>query len=132
MKQFFIHYERWEDYNAGMYTTRRPNNQHVIFSYNLLRDSEKFYVAGKNMITDWPISTKVNLTNPSINKKAWIGQASCFYIHGSTEEETILAWWMMREEERTNANNVALNIIEEWKNTYLLSIQKYEQTTLGI
>ena len=55
-----------------------------------------------------------HLTNPSVNKIAWIGQASCCFAFGSTSLETKKAWNTLREEKKENANNIAKIALEKW------------------
>jgi ATP-dependent Zn protease len=119
MKQVFYRYELWEDYQNGMFHTKKEDTEiRQEQSKFLLTDLEKFYEIAKKVVDEWKISTLVNFTNPQTNKQAWLGQASCCYYCGSSEEETKKAWNTMTEEEQKNANDVADKVFEEWRVIY--------------
>jgi len=111
--QFYAPYWDWEDFNAGMYN----DCSEILFekmvknSVSVLSDSEFFLKSALQMIESWDVSAKVNLTNIRANKRAWIGQATCCYLHGCNEKATRKAWSILTEEERLKANKVADKII---------------------
>lgn len=134
MKQKFHHYKTWEDWKGGMFLPPKNNyieEKMVNLSRELLSSKNDFYSAGIRMISVWKISSEVNLTNSSTNRRAWVGQATCCFTHGSSEESTKKAWWEMSEEEREQANKVADEIIKEWTILYFSNQKNYEQTSIG-
>ena len=118
MKQYFSHYENWEDYKNGMYDLNTENSEEKIFlAKTLLCNPEEFYNTLQIVFKKWPIATKVNLTNNMCNRKAWTGQASCCYKYRVPETLTRVAWKYMTEEQRTTANKIADQCITEYENT---------------
>lgn len=121
MKQVFYHYLEWEDYKAGMY--KLPilidEKELIIKCSKLLKDSEWFFEEGQNMVKLWSKSAQQNLTDKNINRQAWIGQATCCFVFGATEDTTKKAWRTLKEDEQVKANKVADKIFFDWKRKYL-------------
>lgn len=112
MNRIYHPYWLWEDYKNGMYDLNRSNEEELInFSVNILSNQIIFEEIALNVIKKWTISTKVNLTNPNCNKKAWIGQASCCYHSNVPEYLTRIAWSKLSDEQRLEADNTALKVI---------------------
>lgn len=128
MKQFFIHYEKWEDFQSGMYRLNYELNrdQFVIDAIWLLKNQPEFYSAMNELIEKWPIASKVNLTNNSQNKRAWLGAAACCYKHNTPEYLTRVAWNLLNKEDQDKANISAEKIISGFN----LNFQSNGQTVL--
>jgi len=110
MKRFYAHYNTWEAYHAGLYKLG-INEAMVENSITLLTDTKLFEETAGEVLNKWPISTKINMTNPSRNKQAWVGQSACCYKYGSNEDSTKEAWNKMNEADKQKANIIADNII---------------------
>ena len=67
---------------------------------------------------EYPIATKVNFTNKMFNPVSWLGQATCNLLIGAKAQETCQGWMLMTKEEQEKANNIAKEVIEEWRNNY--------------
>jgi hypothetical protein len=120
MNQVFEHYEKWECYQNGMYNLRDipEKDQRVEGSRLLLSSPLEFYQVCKKVVSDWPISTAVNLTNKQLNRRAWLGAAASMIKHQCPEHLTRVAWGLLTESEQIAANKVAEKIILEYtKNT---------------
>jgi hypothetical protein len=117
MKQFFAHYSKWEDYKSGMFNVyfNGDYNKQIELSANLLKQPSLFYDVCKQLINDWIIASKVNLSNCQQNRRAWLGAAACCYNLGSPEFITRLAWSTLSDEEKNIANNIATKIIVEFE-----------------
>lgn len=117
MKQYFTHYENWEDYKNGMYckTIDRDETQ-ISKAKEILANPQIFKLVLLDLIEEWPISTKVNLTNQSINQRAWLGAAACCFKYGVTEINTRYAWNELNEIQKFEANTVAESIIIHYIN----------------
>ena len=120
MKQYFSHYLHWEDFQNGMYTVLSPINENELIeqSVNLLSNKEYFYNCMQKLIIEWPIATKINLTNQGQNRRAWLGAAACSFNHNCPELLTRTAWGLMTESERNQANQVAEHIINQFESKY--------------
>lgn len=116
IKQIYHHYNKWEDFKNGLFDTKCDNfDEKITLSIELLKDQDMFYKMSIEMIDSWVYSSEQNLSDNSINKRAWIGQATCCFSHGSPEFVTKQAWWELDEEDRIKANKTADKAIKYWK-----------------
>lgn len=119
MKRIYHHYEKWEDFQHGLYckTTGKDEKHDEILvgqCKRLLSDQKWFYLVAKEMLHNWPVSADVNLSNPNRNRQAWIGQASCCYALSAPEFITKFAWNQMTSKDRELANKTADMIFKIW------------------
>ncbi len=127
MKRLFEKYTEWEDYKNGMYEMYKTEDEDLIRkSVYLLTNSVLFLETCKSVVKDWRITTSVHLTNNTINKKAWIGQASCNYLYKVPELLTRVAWGKLTKDQQENANNIAQTVI----NSYLTNLENENNTKL--
>ena len=117
MIQVFYHYLEWEDFQAGMYCLEKKDDseQLIELAKDLLSDPIEFEKVARNMIFDWHKSASHNLTNKKINRRSWIGQATCCYEIGITEILTRESWSRMTPLARLLANRVADKLIKEYE-----------------
>lgn len=121
IKQKFHHYTKWEDFKNGLFNTSCDfYDEKLNFSIELLSDQEAFYEAGIKMCSEWEYSSEQNLTDSSMNRRAWIGQATCCYNHGAPDYVTKDAWWKLSEDVRTLANETADKIIANWNSNHIM------------
>lgn len=110
-KRFYAPYTDWEDFINGMYGTEVKIDQIEKSRLLLLQPKN----AMLRVISEWPISSKHNLTNAGSNRKSWLGQAACCINHQSTEFETRLAWKELTKDEQAFANECADEVIVIWE-----------------
>lgn len=117
MKQIFHHYEKWEDWKDGLYvlSVDDPNEVMVRRAARLLSDVDLFRESALKMIHRYPYAAEVNLSNRSRNRQAWIGQASCCFVCGASEDLTKEAWHRLSAAEQDAANMVADYVIAVWE-----------------
>ena len=117
MKQIYHHYEKWEDYINGMYRKEsKKYEQDEIINIIEFTGNHIFYGNAMNrVINEWKYSCEQNLTNKSINKKAWIGHAACCLAINAPEYLVRRAWWQLSESQRTLANQEADKAILVWE-----------------
>ena len=107
-------YWLWED--SDMYSpSTRKDDSGVADAIKMLTNPNVFRDTARKVINEWKFSCEHNLTKSSINKIAYIGQASCFYGYGCKEDETRKAWAFLTEEQKEVANRVAAEILKEWE-----------------
>jgi len=129
MKRLFEKYTEWEDYNNGMYEMYKIEDEDLIRkSVYLLTNSTLFLETCKNVLKDWKVTTSVHLTNNTINKKAWLGQAACNYLYKTPELLTRVAWGKLTRCQQDSANNVAEKVI----NSYLTNSKNGNNTKLHL
>lgn len=112
----FRHYLEWEDWRCGMYRTVSGNQRDLLVrrAAQLLREHICLGQAMYAVIHEWPVSTLVNLSDRSSNRRAWMGQAACCLEVGAPEDVTREAWGLLTPKERSEANVAADATIEYW------------------
>ena len=116
IKPVWENYRNWEDFKNGMY--QNGNDSEIIKQcYEILTSNN----LKENMVDTtktYEISTKVNFTNKMFNPVSWLGQATCNLLIGATAQEVCQAWMSMTKEQQNEANNVAKEVIKEWRENY--------------
>jgi hypothetical protein len=106
-------WERWEDYQAGLYD-RDMDEERQRDAAVLLADPDRFREAAKEMIRSWPFAAIHNLERMPHSRNAWVGQATCRYSVGATSADTKVAWGTLTNAEQRAANEVAIGVRESW------------------
>lgn len=86
-------------------------------------DHLKYGQAMMKVIKSWKYSCEHNLTDPSTNKRAWVGHAACSIELQLPEIVVRTAWKHLTDEQRFLANKQADYAIEAWINNYKNSYQ---------
>lgn len=119
MKQIWYPWTEWECYAAGMYdgeTAMSPDEAKAAYA-NFLRDIPRFQRAMKRVMKEWPKSCEHFLTNPNINRLAWLGQAAMCIETGVSRKHR--AGFMLMTSEECGAANAAAQItLNEWVNEH--------------
>lgn len=113
----------WEDFKHGLYDIETTYNEKQVAELiqkakDLLSNSKLFEYAALKVIKEWKHSAEVNLSNPSRNRQAWIGQASCCYYWHIPEYITKMGWRLLSESQQAEANGVADLVIKKWEETF--------------
>ncbi len=120
MKRTFHHHDKWEDHKAGMYAITCDNQSGAIQrAKQLLSNPYMLETYMRAAATFWTFSAEHNLSCISRNRQAWLGQAACCYFAGCPEYTTKMAWRLLTDKQRDEANAVADKIIEEWEERYV-------------
>jgi hypothetical protein len=109
---------KWECYRAGFFRTGLPHRiksddaAKRLYSEFLAND-ELFEIGIDKVFREWPHSCEQFLTNPSINRVAWIGQSSMCSMTG------IPACYrggfrILSAEGQARANDVAERKLRQW------------------
>lgn len=122
-------YWLWEDFKAGFYDNCSGQLKLEYFE----KIKEMFYsqrLTQENMfhvVDNWRYSCEHNLTNPSMNLIAYIGQAACCVYCKSPSTVTMEYWSKLPKEIQERANLDAIQAIKRWKEN-----NKYIQLCLNI
>jgi hypothetical protein len=85
---------------------------------DFLKDSPRFRRATRRVIASWPTSCEQFLSNSSINRIAWMGQAS-MCIETGTPATFRAGFKLLTLKQQQRANAIAQEAIELWeKNIY--------------
>lgn len=116
--RIFHTYDKWECEKAGFYkqsvdgmTAQECQAEYASF----LSDLGRFEVAAIEVISNWKNSCEHYLTNSSMNRIAWIGQAAMCYETG-IPSKFCSGFNLLSVEQQESANNVALTILNKWLN----------------
>lgn len=114
-KQIYHHYTLWEDAKAGMYENPKDKEKESQIIINYFRTPELVKKTMLDVVTTWVYSMEQNLTNPSMNKIAYIGQASVTYLYGFSRDSTMYAWNFLDEKTQSVANTIAQDVLKYWE-----------------
>ena len=121
MTQVYIPYWEWEDYLNGMWSKGDASRLQEAITFT--GDHIKYGSAMKEVITAWPRTMLNSLTNPSINKRAFLGHCAVSFKLGIQEVITRAAWKELTDQQRYLADLVAQSTIDEWKIKYDSTLQ---------
>lgn len=114
--RIFHTYDQWECHKAGFYksvkegmTTEECKEEFK----RVLSDQKLFASILEKVIVEWKNSCEHYLTNSSMNRIAWLGQASVCYETGVPSKYSN-AWFEIDEETRKEANDTALIYLNKW------------------
>lgn len=127
IEQAFYHYERWEDYQSGMYN-QRSDSAAIQKAIELLSNPLACREYMQKVVSEWKIATEQVLTNPESNGRAWLGQCACFMYGGCHDEETRKAWVMLTPQAQKTANSIADQVIYSWLSEYAKRCANYQMT----
>lgn len=115
MRRVWHHYREWEDWQCGFYADPPADTSGLVAAAQaLLSDPGRLKEAMRHVAFSWPCAAEHNLSDPSRNHQAWLGQAACCYAERVPESVTRQAWWLLSEDTRREANAVADLVFSEW------------------
>jgi hypothetical protein len=113
-----VAYNMWgdvKDKGAALDSAVRFTGDHILYGSFMRRVS-----------VEWPISCENALTDPHMNKKAWIGHAAVALAIQIPEDITRKAWGLLTYEQRILANKEAARTIQQWQIDYCKSRGIYQ------
>lgn len=117
MQRIYHRWEEWEDYPAGFFNEQPPKGMTIEDCQNkyaeFLKDMKLFKRSALRVIEEWPNATEHNLSNPNMNRIAWIGQASVC-IHCGIPSKYRGGYHLLSEREQLLADSIALEVINYW------------------
>lgn len=113
--RIFHTFDKWECFKAGFFATSANGYSHeeAINKFAEFFKKEDFEKYAKKVTKEWKHSCEQNLTNSSMNRIAWLGQASVCYAYGIPSKYSS-GWNLLTNSEQEKANEIALNVINEW------------------
>lgn len=120
MNRVWHPYTKWEDYPAGFYDTcngqeKEEKIKQVVEFFN---DEKKVDEFMNRAAAEWVFSFEHNLTNNSMNKIAYIGQAACCLYNGIPSTVTMEAWSLLDKSIQERANEIAEKTLKKWEGYY--------------
>lgn len=140
IEQRFYHYEKWEDYQSGMYNPPSAANindgetsdSRIQKAIDCLSNPDICRKYMEMVVNQWEISTQQVLTSPDMNPKAWLGQCACFMYGGCHDEETRKAWCLMNAKDQREANKIADEVIFDWLQNFSRQCPNYQLTLFDV
>ncbi len=121
MERIYHRWEKWEDYPAGFFENHPPKgltpDQCQQMYAEFLRDLKRFKKAAYRVIDEWPNACEHNLTNPNMNRIAWMGQAA-MCIETGVPAQYRGGYHLLTLEEQKAADLTALDVINYWMFLY--------------
>lgn len=121
VKRKYHHWEEWECYKNGFFDTFPPEGmtkedaetEYCIFLSNLDRFSDGM----ERVFREWPNSCEQFLTNPTMNRIAWLGQ-SAMCIETGVPACFRGGFKLLSQESQDKANKLAKEYLIRWLNEY--------------
>jgi len=120
-------YDKWESIDYGFFDLNHPtmSKKQCEHKYKLLlTDLELFGDAMESVINEWKYACEHNLTNRSMNRIAWLGQAALAYKY-NIPSIYCSGFNLLLDEEQYQANVLALEYLNKW-----LTRNGYDKVTL--
>lgn len=113
-------YEKWEDYQHGMWriVSGEERDQLLKQAVEFTGNAELYGSYMMKVALEWPIACEHNLTELSMNRQAWIGHAAACLALGLPEDVTRAAWAKLTQEQQDKANAKAQEAIDFWEAQY--------------
>lgn len=114
--RIFHTYDKWECHKAGFYksaksgwTAKQCGDEFI----KIIEDPILFDSILEKLIKEWKFSCEHYLTNRSMNRIAWLGQAAVCY-HSGVPSKFCSSWSQIPKWKQDEANQVALKYLNIW------------------
>lgn len=127
--RIFHTHDKWELVDYGFF-----NNAHKTLSNDQCRYKYKEFLSNTDLFRSTiyelfekcPHSCEHNLTNRSLNRIAWIGQAAVAYKY-QIPAVFCSGFQLLTDEEQASANEVAFKLLNEWLSNHGISQTSFEE-----
>lgn len=122
MQRVYHPYDKWEDYKAGFYDNVLGKNKQDLINkvVELFSNPELTKVYMNKVINDWQYSCEHNLSNYSMNRVAYLGQAACCLYAKIPYFITMNGWNKVELHLRNEADYIANQTILIWEKNHKL------------
>lgn len=116
IKRIWHPWEKWECYPANFFghlpqTIKKPDAEKKYGEF--LADLDYFGRVLERVTTEWKNSCEHNLSNESLNRIAWLGQACLAYEFGIPSEMRA-GFNLLTPDQQTAANALAEKYLNKW------------------
>lgn len=132
MDRIWHPYWLWEDYKNGFYKSEceYDKEKQIELSQKLFENTQEFKKILKKVVDEWQYSCEHNLTNESMNKIAYLGQAACAYKYKISNDISREGYNNLTKKEKLEADKIAEKIYNRWLTRYLYNKEKSKQAML--
>ncbi len=115
MTRIYHPWNKWEDNKHGFHGGMDYPKDNTLKLYaDLLRDLSKFEAALVTITNEWKYSCEHNLSNESMNRVAYLGQASCALIYNVPHNVSMGGYNLLTLEEQKAADAMAQKYLDLW------------------
>lgn len=120
MTRIFHPWDKWEDYRHNFYGgVCEYEKDGTLGSYaGLLRDLPAFEEALRVIILEWKYSCEHNLSNESMNRIAYLGQAAHALVFKVPHNVSMSGYNLLTPEEQQAADALAQKYLNLWLEKY--------------
>lgn len=137
INRIYHHWEKWECYKNGFYDIIPNNNKakykNIVIDFFNNKDLTTEYM--QKVIEQWEYSCEHFLSNKSMNRVAWIGQASLCIYKKVPNLITMHFWNYLEQDIKDRSNKIAQNTIIQWeqkiKSKNILNLGNKKVTKMG-
>jgi hypothetical protein len=125
--RIFHTFDKWEAVNAGFFAPgiKGRDKEECEQEYGIFLSDQKEFANGiERVFLEWPNSCEHNLTNSSMNRIAWIGQAAACVARGLPSSYRA-GFSQLPKVKQEEANQTALKYLNKW-----LTAHNMESVTL--
>lgn len=118
--QIYHPYYLWEDHKAGFYDNISGKEKEVLLKQvvSFFENSKLVEQYMNKAIEQWVYSCEHNLSNLSMNRIAYLGQAAACIYCAAPSILTMQAWSLVSNESQNKANEIASQVINKWEVMY--------------
>lgn len=128
-ERIFHTFDKWEAIEYDFYETKHKKLTPLQCEHKykqVLSNLETFEKAIKDVFKYWQYSCEHNLTNKSINRIAWIGQACVSYLH-KVPQIYSSGFYLLTDQQQEEANQLAYKYLVEWLKEKNLTIPTIDE-----
>jgi len=114
----------WEDIGMWRDVSESEQRRYLSLAIDFTGDACRYGAAMLNVLHAMPLACEHNLTEPAMNRQAWIGHAACFLAIDCPEYITREAWGHLTQRQRDDANTQADCAIAEWERKHAKEARK--------
>jgi ParB-like chromosome segregation protein Spo0J len=127
--RIFHTFDKWECHKSGFYKTKHPEMSHEECEnkyIEVLTNEDLFSSILEKVINEWIYSCEHYLSNKSMNRIAWLGQAAVCY-HFNVPSRYSSAWEKLSNNQKERANKVAHRYLNIWMTKNNRELIDYEE-----
>lgn len=119
IKQVHRPFWDWEEVAYNMWGEVGDKKEWFGLAVEFTGDHEIYGYFMRRVVREWPVSCENALTDPHLNRKAWVGHAACALAFRCPEDIVREAWKGLRYEQKFLANKEAERAIAIWERHYV-------------
>lgn len=127
-------YDKWECVDYGFFKSKPDNmskEEGELKYKEFLSNTELFDEVLEKLIPEWKYTCEHNLSNPDMNRIAWLGQAAVAY-HLQIPSSCRAGFNLLTEQQQLEANIIAFNHLNKWLKNNNMKELSFEECGIDI